>query len=54
MVKIIKADTAEELEYKVNKWVDNFKDIKVVGYGVVINNLQWYEKEYSCMLTKEN
>lgn len=54
MVAIVKGSTSEELEEKVNKLLLNFKNIKVVGYGVTTNTSLWYEKEYSCMLIKED
>ena len=62
MVKIVKANSAEELENKVNEGLKHFKKIKVVGYGIAIkqsgdnyrNNTKWYRNEYSCMLIGED
>ena len=61
MVKIVKANSAEALENKVNQWLRQFKKVRVVGYGIAINqsgdnyrnNTKWYRNEYSCMLLIE-
>ena len=62
MVKIVKANSAEALENKVNQWLRQFKKVRVVGYGIAINqsgdtyinNTKWYRNEYSCMLIEED
>ena len=62
MVKIVKANSAEALENKVNQWLKHLKKIKVVGYGTAINQsgdnyrnyIKWYKNEYSCMLFGED
>ena len=61
MVKIVKANSAEALENKVNQWLKHFKKVRVVGYGTAINQsgdnyekyTKWYKNEYSCMLIIE-
>ena len=58
MVKIVKADSAEELENKINQWLKHFKKIKAVGYRTAINQsgdnyrkyTKWYKNECSFML----
>ena len=62
MVKIVKANSAEALENKVNQWLKHFKKVRVVGYGIAINqsednyrnNTKCYRNEYSCMLIRED
>ena len=55
MVKIVKANSAEALENKVNQWLRQFKKVRIVGYGIAINQSEDnYKNEYSCMLIKED
>ena len=55
MVKIVKANSTEALENKVNQWLRQFKKVRIVGYGIAINQSEDnYRNEYSCMLIKED